>query len=182
MHAYVYVYTNVCDAFIVSAQGMKILDAFKPTVKSLPRLRQLINGGLGADGRVKLKMPAPSCTAGQSLRWSRKIIESILDKGPHVYKIGLTGDPMFRFYKKPSHTSPCPGYFHDRDKYQAMYLLFVGATWDEAALMEAILISLFQGKPGNRNIKPGGEGRQVYSPPYFTYLVYKSLAKPPSKR
>ncbi|CAE7661599.1 UPF1, partial [Symbiodinium sp. KB8] len=95
------------------------LDMFKPSVRDLPRLRELLLQGLGSDARVNK-------------------VASILSLGPTVYKIGLTGDPMFRFYK-------------------------------------AVLIAEFQGRPGNRNINPGGEGRQVYDPPYFTYIVFKSV-------
>ena len=127
-------------------------------------------------------LPAPAATAGKSLNWCKSAIESVIGQGPTVFKIGLTGCPMFRFYKKPCHTSPSPGYFYDRDKYQKMLVLFAGATFDECALMEAALISCFLNKQGCRNVNPGGEGRKVYDPPYFTYLVYRSRLHPPNKR
>ena len=138
--------------------------------------------GLGCDPRVVLKLPRPEASAGKALLWAREAIQGVLEKGPTVYKIGLTGNPEFRFYKKPSRASPSPGYFYDPEKYQYMYVIFAGATWDEASLMEAVLISEFRAKPGNRNMNPGGEGRQVYDPPYFTYLVFKSLLNPPRRR
>ena len=72
---------------------------FKPAVRSLPRLTELIGQGLGSDSRVKLKLPPPEANAGKVLRWAKDIMQGVLDKGPTVYKIGLTGNPSFRFYK-----------------------------------------------------------------------------------
>ena len=124
---------------------------------------------------MKLKLPRAKASAGKTLQWAKEVTNSVICKGPTVYKIGLTGNPLFRFYKKPSQASPSTGYFHDREQFQYMYVVFAGATWDEAALMEAALIAEFAAKPGNRNINPGGEGRPVYEPPYFTYVVFKCL-------
>ena len=151
-------------------------------MRALPRLSELLLNGLAADPRVCLKLPPPHANAGKVLQWAKQILCSVLGKGPTIFKIGLTGNPLFRFYKVPSKTSPSPGYHHDREKFQHMYILFAGATWDEASLMEAILISEFQGKPGNRNVNPGGEGRKVYEPPFFTYVVFKSAGPCPTSR
>ncbi|CAE7258683.1 unnamed protein product [Symbiodinium necroappetens] len=162
--------------------GYLQLDMFKPSVRDLPRLRELLLQGLGSDARVQLQLPRPLLNAGKALLFVRNKVASILSLGPTVYKIGLTGDPMFRFYKVPSQTSASAGYRHDLEQYEEMHVLFAGATWDEAALMEAVLIAEFQGRPGNRNINPGGEGRQVYDPPYFTYIVFKSALIAPKRR
>ncbi|OLP93299.1 hypothetical protein AK812_SmicGene24800 [Symbiodinium microadriaticum] len=163
-------------------ESHKQLEMFKPSVRDLPRLRELLQGGLGNDDRVKLRLPRPLLSAGKALLSIRERVASILQLGPTVYKIGLTGDPMFRFYKKPSKTSSSSGYRYDLEQYEEMQVLFAGATWDEAALMEAVLIAEFQGRPGNRNINPGGEGRQVYDPPYFTYIVFKSALIAPKRQ
>ncbi|CAE7244235.1 UPF1 [Symbiodinium sp. CCMP2592] len=160
----------------------KQLEMFKPSVRHLPRLQQLLLDGLGNDDRVKLCLPPPLLNAGKALLSIRERVASILRLGPTVYKIGLTGDPLFRFYKVPSKTNSSAGYRYDIDQYAEMQVLFAGATWDEAALMEAVLISEFQGRPGNRNINPGGEGRQVYDPPYFTYIVFKSALVAPKRQ
>ena len=159
--------------------GEPNVEAFKPSVARLPRLSELLQQGLGLDTRVQLKLPPPHANAGKALQWTRKVIENVLHKGPSVFKIGLTGNPMFRFYKRPCAASPSPGYFHERDKYQYLYVVYAGATWDEASLMEAILISEFRHLPGNRNVNPGGEGRQAYDPPYFAYLVFKTMYRRP---
>ena len=130
-----------------------------------------------------MKLPPPSAKAGKALQLTKQSIASTLAKGPAVFKVGLAGDPLFRFYKKPSPSSPSPGYFYDRERYEYMHVVYAGATWDEASLMEAVLISEFLGKPGNRNINSGGEGRKVFEPPFFTYVVFKPLSiSKPSRR
>ena len=188
MKVYITQMTNTLLAYVpytcktLSQPGYLQLDMFKPSVRDLPRLRELLLQGLGSDARVQLQLPRPSLNAGKALLSVRNKVASILSLGPTVYKIGLTGDPMFRFYKVPSQTSASAGYRHDLEQYEEMHVLFAGATWDEAALMEAVLIAEFQGRPGNRNINPGGEGRQVYDPPYFTYIVFKSALIAPKRR
>ena len=152
-----------------------MLEIFKPSIRGLPRLSELLLDGLGQDAKVRLVLPSTGASAGRALLRSKYVITEVLAKGPAVFKIGLTGNPMFRFYKKPSKASPSPGYLYEKDKYEQMFVLFAGATFDEAALMEAALIADFKDKPGSRNINPGGEGRQVYDPPYFTYLAFKTL-------
>ena len=164
---------------VALALGEQSLERFKLSVRCQPRLQELLVLGLGADRRVKLKLPPPSATASKSLQWCKQMVQSILDKGPTVYKIGMTGNPLLRFYKLPSAESPSPGYRYEKDKFEFMYIVFAGATWDEAGLVESCLIDLHKGKPGNRNINPGGEGKQVYDPPFFTYFVFKSLLRPP---
>ena len=166
----------------ISQSGYQQLEMFKPSVRDLPRLRELLLQGLGNDDRVKLRLPRPLLCAGKALLSIRERVANILSLGPTVFKIGLTGGPMFRFYKVPSRTNVSAGYRYDLEQYEEMQVLFAGATWDEASLMEAVLISEYQGRPGNRNVNPGGEGRQVYDPPYFTYIVFKSALIAPKRR
>ena len=128
------------------------------------------------DVRIAFKLPPRSLNAGKALAYCRDVLQAILVRqSPVVYKIGVTGNPLFRFYKRPSSISPSPGYFYERDRFQSMYILYAAAAWDEAALMEAVLIESHLHKQGCRNLQPGGEGRQVYTGPFFVYVVCKSL-------
>ncbi|CAK9101504.1 Regulator of nonsense transcripts 1-like [Durusdinium trenchii] len=120
---------------VALALGEQSLERFKLSVRCQPRLQELLVLGLGADRRVKLKLPPPSATASKSLQWCKQMVQSILDKGPTVYKIGMTGNPLLRFYKLPSAESPSPGYRYEKDKFEFMYIVFAGATWDEAGLV-----------------------------------------------
>lgn len=148
---------------------------FKPEVRKLPRLNTLISKGLGDDGLVWLKLPPPAANTGKALSWCRSVIQKMLNKGPHVYKIGITADPLFRFYKRPTFESPSPGYYHCNEKFKGMYVIYAAATFEEAALMEAVLIESHQGLPGNRNERAGGDGRKSdQGPPFFTYIAFKS--------
>lgn len=142
---------------------------------SLPRLSVLISEGLGNDNLVRLRLPPPSASSGKALECCRKSIDNILERErPCIYKIGLSADPMFRFYKKPTNSSPSCGYYLCHEKFAAMHVLYSALTWQEAGLMEAVLIESHRGQPGNRNIRPGGEGKQIGDGPFFTYIVFKS--------
>ena len=121
-----------------------------------------------------LKLPPPNSNTGKSLAWCRERVDRIKFECPQVYKIGVTADPMFRFFKEPTLASPSPGYYLSSEKFKCMHVLYCGVTWEEAALMEAVLIESHLSKPGNRNVRPGGEGRQVGAGPFFTYVVFKS--------
>ena len=136
-------------------------------------MKSLITDGLGTDGLVWLKLPPPRANSGQALKWCKAKIDSLLNRGPHVFKIGITSNPLFRFYKEPSHMCPSPGYYRCGDKFKGMHVLFAGSTFEEAALMEAALKDVYQGRPGNRNMRAGGEGRNSETGPFFTYLVFK---------
>ncbi len=138
-------------------------------------LTELISDGLGRDGLVWLKLPPAMASAGRSLEWCKNKIAHVLDEGPQVFKIGITANPLHRFYRKPNvdELNPSPGYYFSREKFKCMHVVFCGSTWDEVALMEAILIQLYKDTPGNRNVRPGGEGRKMAEGPYFTYIVFK---------
>jgi len=142
-------------------------------VRRLPRLQLLFAKGLGDDGLVWLKLPPPSANTGKALAFCRSVVDKLVAKGPHVYKIGVTSDPLFRFYKRPFAESPSPGYYYCHEKFKGMYIIYASVSWDEAALMEAVLIESHKGKPGNRNDRPGGEGRKTDTGPFFTYVVFK---------
>ena len=146
---------------------------FKPALRNSEKLSCLISDGLGSDGLVWLKLPPPTANSGVALASCRGVIDSLLARGPHVYKIGITADPLFRFYKVPTAHSPSPGYYKCHEKFTGMDVIYAALTWDEAALMEAVLIDSHKGNPGNRNERPGGEGRVTGQGPYFTYLVFR---------
>ena len=148
---------------------------FRPSVVRSPRFLGLLQKGLLDDPRVVCKMPPPSLNAGRCLAYCREALQNVLCRGPTVYKIGLTADPLFRFYKKPSPVSPSPGYFYERDRFEIMYIVYAARTFEEAALMEAALIEPHLHRQGCRNILPGGEGRQVNEGPFFCYMVCKTL-------
>ena len=150
------------------------MELFKPSLRNLPALRKLLLSGLGRDALVWLKLPPVSANTGQALACCRKVIKHVLEQGPTVYKIGITADPLLRFYKKPCSGSPSPGYYQSHEKFKCMYVLYAGSTWEEAALMEAVLIEPHLNKPGCRNVRPGGEGRRMEHGPFFTYIVFKS--------
>lgn len=80
---------------------------------------------------------------------------------------------MFRFYKKPTNSSPTCGYFLCHEQFIAMHVIFAALTFQEAGLMEAILVESHRDKPGNRNVRPGGEGKQIGNGPFFTYITFK---------
>lgn len=85
----------------------------------------------------------------------------------------MTADPMFRFFKEPTFASPSPSYYSSGENFKCMHVLYCGVTWEEAALMEAVLIESHLSKPSNPNVRPRGEGRQVGAGPFFTYVVFK---------
>lgn len=80
---------------------------------------------------------------------------------------------MFRFFKEPTFASPSPSYYSSGENFKCMHVLYCGVTWEEAALMEAVLIESHLSKPSNPNVRPRGEGRQVGAGPFFTYVVFK---------
>ena len=154
---------------------MGIMNLFNPSAREMRRLKSLILEGLGSDPRVLLKLPQPKATTGRALQHCRSMISNVLAKGPHVFKIGVSADPMFRFYKKPTNSSNSCGYFCGDERYKFIHVLFASSRWEEAALMEAVLIEPHQETPGNRNVRPGGDGRQMGEGPFFTYLVLKPV-------
>ena len=80
---------------------------------------------------------------------------------------------MFRFFKEPTFASPSPSYYSSGENFKCMHVLYCGVTWEEAALVEAVLIESHLSKPSNPNVRPRGEGRQVGAGPFFTYVVFK---------
>ena len=68
--------------------------------------------------------------------------------------------------------------FDPTDDWQQMIVVFVGSDSLQSAFVEAHLIHRFLGRGGCRNVRPGGETAKPGPGPFFTYVVWKSLAPP----
>ena len=66
-----------------------------------------------------------------------------------------------------------------RGEWVVSRLMVIGNDSLSCGLVESHLISRFWGRPGCRNCQPGGETAKPGPGPFFTYVVYKSLAVPP---
>ncbi|CAJ1422627.1 unnamed protein product, partial [Effrenium voratum] len=100
--------------------------------------------------------------AGAALCRAKGVVTQILDAmAPVVFKIGITCTPLVRWRA------------YDREGYQQMHLLHVTEEPGLVQMLEAALISEFQGRSGCRNVAKGGEG-PVGRGPYFAYLVVVS--------
>ena len=116
-----------------------------------------------------------TCTASRILKHCEWVICNLFRKHPAVYKIGITENPVNR-WKGRSYSYK----FDPTDDWQQMVVVFVGSDSLQCAFVEAHLIHRFLGRSGCRNVRPGGETAKPGPGPFFTYVVWKSLA-PPSK-
>jgi hypothetical protein len=95
-----------------------------------------------------------------------------------VFKIGVTTDPIHRFFNKSF------GYANDKD-FEHMIVLCKTDTAEAIGFVEAALISKFKGISGCRNIGLGGENIPSASSrsdqAFFCYLVYRVLPRPPGQ-
>lgn len=115
---------------------------------------------------ARLPPPPPKgksgALAGAALHRAKQVVSQILDSlAPVVFKIGITCTPFLRWRA------------YEREGYQKMHLLHVTEEPGLVQMMEAALISEFQGRAGCRNVAKGGEG-PVGQAPYFAYLVVVS--------
>jgi len=101
------------------------------------------------------------------------VISRLFQKHPAVYKIGITENVISRWVGK-SYSYKCDPH----DDWQQMDVLFVGNDSLQCGLVEAHLISRFLGRSGCRNVQRGGETAKPGPGPFFTYVVWKSLAPP----
>ena len=113
----------------------------------------------------------PNNTAGGVLNHCCQAISRRLSK-PTTFKIGITGDPIFRW------SNPGFGYKWDRqEKWQGMLLLDISAEIGWSCMLEAALIKHFEASHGAsrglRNTLSGGDGHP--DAPCFTYLVFRHL-------
>lgn len=122
---------------------------------------------LGDPAVSAARLPPPpqgksGALAGAALHRAKQVVSQILDSlAPVVFKIGITCTPFLRWRA------------YEREGYQKMHLLHVTEEPGLVQMMEAALISEFQGRAGCRNVAKGGEG-PVGQAPYFAYLVVVS--------
>ena len=115
-------------------------------------------------------LPLSEERAGATLQRCVSVIDRLVDKLV-VFKVGISSDPCMR----------AAGYKTAGDVYQAMQVLFGGSV-STAGMLEAALIYIYKGKPGNRNDRDkGGEGR-AYQYPCFVYVVWVEAGKGPLLR
>ena len=112
-------------------------------------------------------------TASRILKHGEWVVSRLMAL-PAVFKVGITENVLERWSGK--------AYSYKFDPYtqwDAMIVLFIGNDSLSCGLVESHLISRFWGRPGFRNCQPGGETAKPGPGPFFTYVVYKSLAAPP---
>ena len=106
--------------------------------------------------------------AGAALRHCLNVISSRLDRGPTVFKLGITSDPVRRFEY----------YREDVDRFTKMLILSVSLDSGYACMLEASLIQHFQESHRNnglRNVATGGENCPPNVSVVYNYVVYKRL-------
>ena len=112
-------------------------------------------------------------TASRILKHGEWVLSRLMAL-PAVFKVGITENVLERWSGK-TYSYRFDPYTH----WDAMIVLFVGNDSLSCGLVESHLISRFWGRPGFRNCQPGGETAKPGPGPFFTYVVYKSLAAPP---
>ena len=141
-------------------------------------LRQLSRPS--TDDPVQWRLQAANITnAGKILAHCTEGIEWVLGLHPNlvVFKIGATVDPMHRWCQ------PEWGYRQDKD-FEHLRVLAKTRTAEGMCFLESALIALFMDRPGCRNIALGGDGISADSAhigPFFVYVVYRQLPKPPHR-
>ena len=118
------------------------------------------------------------CTqAGKVLKHCTLLIDGVLALYPGcvVFKIGVTTDPVRRYFDKTI------GYAKDKD-FEKMVVLCRTHTAEGIGFLEAALIMKYGGVPGCRNVGPGGENvHKGFAEPgaFYSYVVYRVLPRPP---
>ena len=127
-----------------------------------------------AKGRILFDLPRFSkASASTVLRHAEGCVRSLFAKHPAVFKIGISSNPVKRW------NHPRYGYAHDtRENWLGMKVLAACETSFCAGMLESALIQTFQGTPGCRNDRPGGETPSPDEGPHFTYVVYRILLPP----
>lgn len=114
--------------------------------------------------------------AGKVLKHCIGLIDSVLALYPGcvVFKIGVTTDPVRRYFDKSI------GYAKDKD-FEKMLVLCRTHTAEGIGFLEAALIMKYGMVPGCRNVGPGGENVQSGSAElnaFYSYVVYRVLPRP----
>ena len=140
----------------------------------LPRMQQFLEQWEAFGGKSEIAFyvcKQNSMTASRILKHCEWVVCSLSKKNPAVYKIGITENVMDRWMGRPYSYK-----FDPYDDWEQMIVLYVGEDSMQCALVEAHLIHRFLGRSGCRNVRPGGETAQAGAGPFFTYVVWKSLA------
>ena len=96
-------------------------------------------------------------------------VNSLNARRPHVFKIGITRDPMVRWHY----------YTKESVKWHGMRVIYMGDHPLVASLLESVLIRSYIGTSGCHNVAKGGESAlSEGGPPYCLYLVFKNLDPP----
>ena len=127
-----------------------------------------------ADGCIAFELcQSPKASASAVLKHAEQSVRRLFGKHPAVYKVGISSSPLHRW------THSVYGYARDRyEKWQGMKVVAASDTSFSAGLVESFLINQFQGQPGCRNERPGGETPDPGEGPHFTYVVYRILVPP----
>lgn len=154
----------------LASVGVDVATCVRLTEEVLPQLEKTNN----ANHRITFALcESPKATASAVLNHVEKCICDLSRKYPAVFKVGITSNPVKRWCHSQY------GYALDhRESWLGMKILAACSTSFSAALIESALIRRFQGTPGCRNDKPGGETPSPEGGPHFTYVVYKILLPP----
>ena len=145
------------------------LELLPDAIRNLERLNNEILPSLKesdfAEHSVDFDLPQ-STLASAVISHGELTIRSLTSKKPCIYKVGVTKDPIHRweFYKEDK-----------QNRFTNMKVIYAHGHAHGVCFLEASLIRLFLGLPGNRNIRWGGEGLQEGLGPFFCYIVYRKL-------
>ena len=127
---------------------------------------------------IVFNLASPSLTPGRRLEFILANVETW--SKPFCYKFGYSAIPASRWLR----------YGEEAIGWRTMVIVHVTLSSLEAGWLEAALISHHREKPGNKNIRAGGDSiheqddvRNPYANSvYFTYCVFKSLKQPAELR
>ncbi|CAL1171674.1 unnamed protein product [Cladocopium goreaui] len=110
------------------------------------------------------------------LKHAVQVVETLFESfAPMIFKFGFSRDPKIRWENRRY------GYLHERDRWERMVVLYLSPEPWSPAMLEAALIDRYDGQPGCRNIRKGGDsvGHDT-SAAYVTYMVYRSFKHKPA--
>jgi hypothetical protein len=122
---------------------------------------------------IEFWLPPVGSTTGGIIQHAHWQLEQLRARHPHVFKIGITCHPVQRW------AYASYAYRRDSERWQGMQVIYATESAIAAAFLEAHMIYVYKDTPGCRNCRAGGDSSCVSADgPHFTYIVYKSLAKP----
>ena len=159
------------------------LASITETVRSLPRLQDELRPALEATNFSNGEIVFNLVNQGKHQALSGKILEhcevvtrSLSFRGPCIFKIGITENPVSRWCVRKY------AYKNDAiEKWQGMVVLHMDSDSFVCGLIEAHLIRVFRETPGCRNTAHGGESLSPLPGPHCVYVVFRSLVPPGRK-